>query len=321
MRLLAFADAHIAERPPIARSESYTDDIFDKMSEVKILAADCDVSIFLGDLLHWPSPSATSHRLVRRLIEFLRDWPGRLLLVCGNHDLPSEGMAGLSRSALGVVLEALHGTNVQLLDDDVVLDVGFAGLSRDARVQLSPAHWSASIDSDPGAYAMTRQSGVDVAIKIGHGMLMPPGEYPFKCVTFPQIQTEADVVLVGHLHWATPPTTVNGTLFLGPGSIARTSRSPIEMKRQVQVAILGYAGGKLTTEFVSLRSMRPAEEVFVWQEQREEPGALLEGYVAVLESGLDVGGLSVEDALRDMEGRAPEGVAALARRYLVDAGL
>ena len=118
MKLLFFCDLHLAERPPLARNDSYCDDLFAKLEELKELARSTDITIMGGDWLHWPRPNDTSHRLVRRLIECLRNWPTELYTLAGNHDLPSEGMAGLHRMPLGVILEALKDGPVQLLDED-----------------------------------------------------------------------------------------------------------------------------------------------------------------------------------------------------------
>lgn len=320
VRLLFWSDAHLADRPPGHRSATYADDLFVKMGEVKALARDVDASIFGGDLLHiFSQPRDVSHALVRRTIQLLRDWPTPLYIVRGNHD-GQPGQIGLNRWPLGVVLEALRDTDVRLLDDEMLYDED--GLC----AQVRGAHWFPSIDSDPSAFGIVRREGVDWTIVAAHGMLMPLGEgYPFPCVTMDQVAEliEApDLLLVGHTHWETTPVKIGHTLFAGPGSIARVSRTDTEMARQVQVAIVTATKQDLTVEFVPLRSMRPAADVFTWS----EPGVvktdgLFEGYVSVLESGLQVEGLSVEDALMQMEKQAPEGVAARAMEYLRSAGL
>jgi len=311
MRLLFWTDPHLADRPPIARSSRYCDEIFEKINEIKDLARSVDLTILGGDLYHNPRPRDVSHALVRRTIEFLRDWPTDLLVVVGNHDQVPEQLAGLSRTPLGVVLEALAGSQVRLLNDEVC-----------GGVQLSAAHWSHDLDENPDLYQLQHHDKSSYAIKVVHGMCLPPGEYPFPCVTMDQVQTGADIVLLGHMHWVTEPVRYNGTLFVGPGAIARTARAQY-VSDNVYVAILSLSNGcEPEVELRSLKSARPADEVFAWTEPRESPTAgLFAGYVAVLESGLDVGGLSVEDALAQVEAQAPEGVVKRTQEYLKEAGL
>ena len=314
MRLLFFTDTHLTERPPAARTSEYADDIFHKLEEIREIAATCDLSIFGGDLFHWPRPRETSHALVRRAIELFHDWPGLLRFVSGNHDQVAAGMSGYSRSPLSVVMEAMD-SSAGLLHDMTYMGVHF-----------DAAHWGADLDTDASRYQMQGVSHLDSVtsgyqVKVAHGMCMPPGEYPFNCVTMDKIQTAADLVLLGHMHWTTPPMTFNGTMFVGPGSVSRTSKSESEARRQVQVLIVNLSDRGIETEFIPLKTMRPSEDVFQWVEDRTSPTkGLLEGYVAVLESGLEVGGLSIDAVLAAMEKQAPEGVAERARQYLTDAG-
>lgn len=329
MRLLFFSDVHLADRPPGHRAQSYADDIFAKLVEVRGLATGVDATIFGGDMMHvFSQPRETSHALVRRAIQFLRTWPSPLYIVRGNHD-GQPGQIGLNRWPLGVVLEALRGSQVQLLDEEMLYDED--GLC----VQLAGAHWFPGIDSDPSAFGIARREGVDWTIVCSHGMLMPPGEgYPFEAVTFDQVaalEAAPDLVLVGHCHWETTPMKIDRTLFAGPGSIARVSRTDTEMARQVQVAIVTcqrrrtaeIAEIEMTVEFVPLKSMRPAADVFTWSEgPKPLEDSLFAGYVGVLESGLvDIAGLSVEEAIMSLQGKAEPRVLEMAMGYLRRSGL
>lgn len=333
MRLLFFSDIHLAERPPAARLPSYTDDIFSKLAEVKEIAATCDVSIMGGDTFHTPS---VPHGLVRRLISFLRDWPCPLYIVVGNHDLPADGMAGLDRTALGVVLEALspdasdRWPEVCLLEEDESITDYFARQSIVTHVQLSAGHWTPNIDSDPNAFRMgtetlyVKMPEDRVKIKVAHCMVMTDGaDHPFPCHQAAEIETDADIILCGHTHWQTGPVEVNGTLYVGPGSIARTQRSEGELRRQVQVLVLTITkDAPVEVEMIPLRLMRPSAEVFA--DAVEDRGVAgderFAGYVSVLETGLGVGD-GVEEALAVLRQRAPVGVAELCERYLEEAGL
>ena len=320
MRLLFFTDLHLAERPPLSRSQSYCDELFAKLEEIRGLAGACDMTVFGGDLFHPLRPQDTSHRLVRRVIECLREWPTHCAVVAGNHCQPQEGLEGLNRMPLGVVLEALKENSmpVELLGETVV---GHGQL----RVQLTARHWSHHLDKLPELYAIERHPAADFAVLVSHGMVMPEGEgWPFPAVGMDQIVTDADVVLLGHMHWRTGVHRVNGTLFVGPGAVARTSRTESELKRRPAVLVVTLERGREPVfDMIELRSARPAEEVFVWSDPSNalDGSEMFAGYVAALEAGLDVEGLSVEEALAGLEGQARAEVVAKVREYLGRAGL
>lgn len=315
VRLLFWTDLHIAERPPLARSDSYCEDLFAKLEELKVLAKSCDLTIMGGDWLHWPRPNDTSHRLVRRLIECLRNWPTTMYTCLGNHDVP-QGRETLHRMPLGVILEALKDGPVQLLDEMEVDGVAFKAV-----------HWSPEADQSPEPYRWRRSdSGLKARVQVTHGMVMPPGGgWPFEAVGMDQIDTDADLVLLGHTHWRVGDHRIHSTRYVGPGAVARTSRSESEMKRQPSALIVTVGAATpdgLSFEEIPLKSVRPAEEVFVWQEEKAgDAGSLFAGYVAALESGMNLEGLSVEEAVRAAEQKVPSDVMELTREYLGRAGL
>ena len=334
MRILFTTDWHLDERPPLARSDSYCEDLFRKIEELKELAQGVDITIMGGDFFHRTRPNDTSHRLVRRLIECLRNWPTQMYTLAGNHDLPSEGMEGLHRMPLGVILEALKDGPVQLLDKAVTLYP--STISRRAAeaarqrpeiwqvLTLWPVNWCHDIDRRPDLYSAVKPSGTDFLVEVTHGMVMPPGGgWPFEAVSMDQIETEADVVLLGHMHWETGIHTVNGTIFAGPGAVSRTSRSESEVKRHPEALIVTLKQGEEPQfQEIPLKSVRPAEEVFVWQEEKAgADGSLFAGYVAALETGMNLEGLSVEEAVKAAEEKVDPEVMALTREYLGRAGL
>lgn len=331
MKLLFFTDLHLSERPPLARSDSYVDDLFAKLEELKELAGSVDVTVCGGDWLHWPRPNDTSHRLVRRLIECLRNWPTELYTCLGNHELPAEGMSGLRRMPIGVVLEALKDGPVQLLDEPRSVPRGTRSDSQ--AVTLAAVHWQHDIDGRPELYNVRKPRSVldsaqarqDVPlVLVTHGMVMPPGGgWPFPAVGMDQIETEADVVLLGHMHWVTGVHQVNGTWFAGPGAVARTSRSESEMTRQPSALIVMLERGKEPQfEEIPLKSARPAEEVFTYAgDGASQTEGLFAGYVAALETGMNLEGLTVEEAVAAAEAKVPSDVMELAKEYLERGGL
>ncbi|KKK50306.1 hypothetical protein LCGC14_3126340, partial [marine sediment metagenome] len=104
-------------------------------------------------------------------------------------------------------------------------------------------------------------------------------------------------------HWETGIHSVNGTMFAGPGAVSRTSRSESEVKRQPMAYVVELERGKeVSITKRTLESVRPAEEVFARQEEKAgADGSLFAGYVAALETGMNLEGLSVEEAVRALD--------------------
>jgi len=318
MRILYTSDWHLAERPPLARSSSYPEDIFTKLEEIREIAQGVDISICGGDVWHWPRSNETPHRLVRRLIEFLRDWPGDLWTLLGQHDLGSEGLDSIGRQPIGVVFEALREGPLEWLSQDLLIQ-------RDGLcVQLSPANWRPNIEEHPEWLGLDRDPRADFAVKVAHAMILRgEGGYPFPAIAMEQVPTAGmDVLLMGDVHWKTKPQKVNGCWFAGPGSVARTSRSAGEMERVPAVLIVTLEKGKEPAfEEVPLRSARQGKEVFAWSENLRALGnsELFAGYVTALETGLSLEHLSLDEILRSLEEKADPEVVKVAREYLARA--
>lgn len=318
MRILFSSDWHLGERPPLARAPSYPEDVFAKLEEIRDLARGVDLSICGGDVLHWPRSNETPHRLVRRLIEFLREWPGELYTLVGQHDQGSEGLDSIGRQPIGVVLEALRDGPLQWLNEDLLIQ-------RDGLcVQLSPANWQPGIEEHPEWLALDRDPRADFAVKVAHAMILRgEGGYPFPAIAMEQVPTAGiDVLLQADTHWRTKPQKVNGCWFAGPGSVSRTSRSVGEMERVPSVLIVTLEKGKEPAfEEVPLRSARPGKEVFAWSENLRalENSELFAGYVTALETGLSLEHLSLDEILRSLEERADPEVVKVAREYLARA--
>ena len=315
MKLLFFTDLHMAERPPTARTDEYADNLFAKLNEIRQIAQveDVDLTIFGGDMFHWMKPNETSHRLVQLMIDALRDW--EIVGILGNHCVGPDGLESLRRQPVGVLERALP--TFELLTGDRL-----KGENGGLVIQLSAAPWTPDIDvGDRSEYGLQRMGGVDFAVKITHGMLMPPGGgWPFDATAFDEIDTEGmDVCLCGHTHWRVGPMVVKGTLFVSPGAVARTSRS--EANRNPSVAIVTLERDCApVAEYHELKSARAGPDVFTPEVSEGAPvGAAFEGYVAALEQGMDE--LSVEAAMATLSEGADPTVTKRTWQYLEEAGL
>jgi hypothetical protein len=98
-------------------------------------------------------------------------------------------------------------------------------------------------------------------------MIVPPGATFFGDYTDANnIVTDADAVLYGHPH--TPDGIYknrHGTIFVGPGSVARRGSYPYNRTRIPEVVLMEWTPedpDKWKFKKIPLKSARPAEEVF-----------------------------------------------------------
>jgi DNA repair exonuclease SbcCD nuclease subunit len=314
MGILFINDPHIADRPPLGRVAGYADQIMAKLEECRELAHErgCELTIFTGDLFHTKRPSFVSHALIQRLIELFREWPGRVLVILGNHDMNESGLASLPRQPIGVLLRA--GV-LELLEDDVTVKID--GL----RVQLSPAHFRT--DADLTHYSLARQFAVDVAIKVVHQMIMPPGTTPpFEHTPAATIDTDGmDYCFYGHAHTVHGEYVLNGCHFVNFGSLGRVARTPDNWERSVQVVVWTPPD---RLEVVVLQSALPGEQVFLISD--ELAGRAndddLKAYARELTHALVTGSsTSIETLLAEATEGVEDGVRELVKQYLEGAGL
>lgn len=103
MKLMLATDTHLSDRPPSVRTESYAEDILQKLRFMAIQAAEneCEAIVLAGDVFHIKAPSRTSHRLVQLTHEALTSSGLPVLIVPGNHDMSHDRLDSLDSQPLG----------------------------------------------------------------------------------------------------------------------------------------------------------------------------------------------------------------------------
>lgn len=317
--ILIINDVHIADRPPLGRIEGYTDQIMAKLEECRQLAREqgCDVTLWTGDFFHNKRPSFVSHALMQRLLDLLREWPGRKYIVVGNHDMSEAGMASLPRQPLGVLLRA--GVLELLPEDGVTIEVG------GRKVYLEASHYADTME--PEHYALQGRGaaakGADVRIKVVHGAIMPPGaDPPFEHINADKIPARADYCFYGHIHDVHGTYAVDACTYVNFGSVGRVARTGENRKRAVSVALYDPVADVVKRHV--LKSVLPAAEVFIAVETEAVEGDDdLKAYARELAHALQQGSsASIEDLLVGaFEGVVDDEVRAAVKGYLVTAGL
>lgn len=230
MNLLALTDLHLAANRPAGRLGDYTTDVDAKLSELVRIANKYNVAavICAGDVFHRPAPA---YSVLVRFQAFLEHLNRRFITIPGSHDLFGNNLDALYRTAIGF-LDRVYD-RFELLSDVTykatrvaTMSIGVAG--------------SKVLD-----------------IEMVHGSVLPKpdfGEYTL----LSNYDTSARVVLVGHYHDGYEQVTVNGTTFVCPGSVVRTSAKASELTRHPRVAIIS---DRYEVTWVELESARPGNEV------------------------------------------------------------
>jgi DNA repair exonuclease SbcCD nuclease subunit len=325
-KLLIVNDVHIADHPPIGRTDSYCEDILAKLVEVGELVSKLDVTavVLTGDLLHIKRAPHVSHALVQRLIDLFRAYPCPVYVLPGNHDLSEEGLASLSRQPLGVLIKA--GVLIPLGADDRTITQAEAGVFLVARP------FDAARDADADYYALTAKErasletvGPHTTIVVTHGSLVPPGEVrPYPSVAADFIDFKGiDLILGSHIHEHMGVHEIGKGYFANLGSLGRIARTAGSMMREVVCLLVTVTdAGKLAFEEVPITSARLASEVFIAAGAGEEIDVFgAEGFADKIIDALNVEEMSVADLIAAYAADLPDGVKRRLEHYLSNAGL
>lgn len=269
MSILFVGDVHLSDTPPSRRDENYCNDIFKKLDEVKNIAKDKKVNttIFAGDIFHHKNPRNVSHRLVNRLLQYFLDFPSKVLIVVGNHDITEGRLESLNKQPIQV-LDSLP--NVSLLKWD---HVHLKGTDITAEVMSVPGVPNVTIDDYRIKCSKTCWS-----IVVAHQSI-----YPNKSTLIPVLRESpsihdssevaevlnADIVLYGHEHARHGVYKRLDTTFINLGSICRGTLSDEDLQKVPAVALLqfgSYENRDFLFHEIPLKNVRPSEECFLLSE-------------------------------------------------------
>ena len=210
MSVLLISDTHIAAGNPKGRKGDYASDIKDKLAEIAKLANEHSVSevICAGDVFHMPTPAYSA---MSNFVKFVKELPCPFVTIPGSHDLKGGNLDVLHQTAvgllyqLGIITLLSSSTQVSYEGIDCIIGTKFA---ETCDIELTHEFVTPKPDLF-GDYTLT-------------------GEY----------QTEATLVAVGHYHNGYVTETVNNTIYVCPGSIARTQAQQSEFSRRPKVVLI-----------------------------------------------------------------------------------
>ena len=229
MLLLALTDLHLAANKPAGRLGDYVADVEAKLDEIVYLAHKYNVAavICAGDIFHRPAPA---YSVLVRFQAFLERLNRRFIAIPGSHDL------------FGNNLDALHRTAIGFLDRVYVrFELLYEPFNATRVANMSIGNAASSV----------------LDVEMVHGSVLPKPDFG-EFTLLQDYKTAAKLVFVGHYHDGYDQATVNGTTFLCPGSLVRTSAKASELTRRPRVALISDS---YQVTWIELESARPGEEV------------------------------------------------------------
>lgn len=256
MKLLFFTDTHIKGTTPKNRKDNFYETLKRKFLEIGELSKELDVDyIFHGG--DWFDRPDISPSIVREFAIIVKSFSKDVFTVAGNHDIYGHNPGTISRTMLGI----LEGTGVvKLIKDDEEIILRKDGIS----LQLTGKSYNYDIDGQDYAkyYIVKKNSAVDYAINIVHGMLLKKPFYEgIQYTLLEDIKdTEADITFAGHYHSGFGVKRINDKYFINPGSVVRVSNSVGEIERKPKVVYIELKDDIEIRE-IELKSALPGEEV------------------------------------------------------------
>ncbi len=256
MRFLYLTDTHCRGSSPTNRKDDFAAAMYRKLDEVAYLARELRVTALLhgGDLWDFPNPTyAEANSVLSRF----KATGVPLYAIAGNHDLQGQDLNTLPYTMLGI--QSAYG-RVRIFRERE--RVYFA--DQNLRVQITGQSYHTGIDRrDPRLDYCIEKQDCDFAINLVHGTLCTDERFPGSTHTHvSQIQeTEADLTLVGHMHFGFPDYEYQGRRFMNIGALSRLINHPIEIRRPIQVLLVDLSGVEAKISKIPLKSARPGDQV------------------------------------------------------------
>ncbi len=237
MKLVFFADLHLAANPPGQRLGDYAADLIAKLEWVSELAQEqqADYVVCGGDFVNHP---AVSLRVVNEALDALGEYGNRLVAVFGQHDLSGHSPSSLPGSAASLLLRAspyTAGTN----DGRVVKLAGKSAWLINFHPQVN--EWVTAWEHEIEKPEFT-------VVHAPIGFSLDPQD----------VRLPGRVVFCGDFHGSFAPVQLStGGLLVHPGSLGRNSIAQYDHQPQVAWADTET----MEVEYIPV-PCRPAAEIF-----------------------------------------------------------
>ncbi len=306
-------DWHIKGVNPLARKDNFLEAVTRKIYEAYDIARQMKANVIIcpGDVFDSPG---TALGTIAELGCLLSLAPCPVLAIPGNHDIWGHNPGSKPRTPYGLL--ARLGLIWDLTDEPY---------DGDRKVCITGHGYNTETDTPLGKEQFNPPQFEEPTIHVVHSMLLTqaPG-FDMRHTLIDDVVTSAKVIISGHYHtgWGIVARE-DGTLFINPGALSRTSAHVEEMQRRVQVCVLTVDGGTYSAELVPLRSALPGPEVLSREhiEAETDRNERLEKFLALLAKEGAQKFMEVRDIIEDIAAREelPEEVKAEALKRIGDA--
>lgn len=278
-------DWHYAGQNPKSRTDSYQQALTAKIREIFDIAKkrEADGILVAGDLF---DSFYTTLPVIAEYAALLKESPCPIYTIAGQHDEESHNPASLRRAPYGLLvrLGIVRDVVTELAEFNFWTDDG-----RNWFIAITGRHYDWEADKNQEYYNVCPINPVDYQIHLAHGTLVDHHP-PFDRYThIDDLQTNADVLVVGDYHpgigiiehtntyedTQRNVISLQTTLIIDPGALARQKAATSDMTRPIQVAVLTVTAEGCNAELVPLECYRPGDEVLSREhleveEQRED---------------------------------------------------
>lgn len=242
MKVLFLGDPHFDSQTPISRIDNYAETSIKKLSEIRQLALDNDVSHVMttGDFFDKVQVSfAYLNNLVQELRKFKEDgltvWSS-----IGNHDLPYNNMSYFKNTPLNVLFNSglvKHIKKVNVFKNFNVYGIDFTKHEEVKNIKVD----------DKKRSILIQHYATDNTV---------PGE----SIDLKDIE-HFDFVVSGHDHaYYKPLKLETGCMVLRPGSLLRRTKEEYNLSRDIVLYL--FDSEKEVMKEVKLPNVKPAKEIF-----------------------------------------------------------
>lgn len=298
MRVVLIPDTHLCSTPPSLRTDSYPDDVLDKLRFAVEYANSigADALVQAGDLFHLKAPTRTSHKLAQLTIDVFSEADMPVLVVPGNHDMSHDRLESLPSQPLGTVCKA-PGIDLLMGPHPTLPIFGLPYLH----------DWATLLPLWMDQYRNWRDTNhVLHPLMVTHAPIFPPGEtviYEYiDGAEWATLMGKGDVHY-GHIHDSHGAySPIPGVVLCNNGALSRGSLHESSLKRKPAITV--WDSENLDAPFTRVEvPHKPVEAVFRMDLKEDidtKQAAVTEFLAGVESTTLEV--LSVEQVLAHVSG-------------------
>lgn len=268
-------DIEFTYKNPISRTDSYGNDILDKLYQIVKLSKQikADFVCFSGDFMNRKYDFNCKEIIALQVVFKHFDIP--IIAIAGNHDIVGYNFSSKNYKPIGI----LEQTGIKILNNDEI---------KINNVLISGTSYYRNIDIDREAYYYHGNDKDNFKIGLTHGCLIgfgtenSPNSFFGDFTTIKDIEdTNYDLIFNGHWHQNQGILNRNGKIFCNIGSIGRDDISLYNHKPQVLVVKIDENNNS-NIELFPLKINNPENVFIISEEKQEQDDTLISDYMREL---------------------------------------